>query len=155
MYEIGQIVYALLEDKRVLIPVKIIEEITVKNLESESITYKVLVPNKKNQKVNLDKFDEVFVTTDDATDYLLSKAKSAIDDLMLDAIEMEENAFKVRSYKSPVEQDACNNENSSVNIELDDGTKAKINIDNLKQHTENLNINSEENLEESTSTWRI
>lgn len=152
MYEIGQIVYALISDKKVLLPVKVIEEITIKNLESENTTYKVLLPNKKNQKVNLDKFDNVFITTDDATEFLMSNAKSAIEDLILDTIDVENTAFKSK-VKATVSNETCNNDNNSVKINIGDGISANINIDNLKQYTStNIDENLGGKIEEGTST---
>jgi len=154
MYEIGQIVYALISEKKILLPVKIVEEITIKNLESETTTYKVLLPNKKNQKVNLDKFDNVFASTDEATEFLVLNAKSAIEELVMDTINAENSAFKVKT-KAIVNSETCNNDKSSVKINIGDGIKANINIDNLKQYTSNIDRDIEEEIEESTSTWRI
>ena len=154
MYQIGQIVYALISDKKILLPVKVIEEITIKNLESETTTYKVLLPNKKNQKVNLDKFDNVFTSTDEATEFLVSNAKLAIKELVADTIDVENSAFKT-NIKSNVNIEACNNDNNSVKINIGDGVSANINIDNLKQYTSNIDKDIEEEIEESTSTWRL
>ena len=151
MYQIGQIVYALISDKKILLPVKVIEEITIKNLESETTTYKVLLPNKKSQKVNLDKFDNVFISTDEATEFLVSNAKLAIKELVADTIDVENSAFKT-NIKANVDIEACNNDKNSVKINIGDGVSANINIDNLKQYTSNIDENIEEKIEESTST---
>lgn len=145
MYDVGQVVYALLENKKIIIPIRIIEEITIKNLESEITTYKVLIPNNKKEKVNLDKFDHVFSTVDEASSYMIENAKKAIDDLAFKAVELEEKFFS-----SKEESDACINDINNVKIDLGDGTTANVNINNL----ENLNLqnkNSEKSIEESAS----
>ena len=140
MYDVGQVVYALLENKKIIIPIRIIEEITIKNLESEITTYKVLIPNNKKEKVNLDKFDNVFNTVDEASNYMIENAKKAIDDL-----ELEEKFFSTKE-----KSDTCINDVDNVKIDLGDGTTANVNIKNL----ENLNLQntvSEKSIEESAS----
>ena len=94
MYKVGQIIYSILEDKHVLIPLQIVEEVTTKNLDGETTQYKVLVPNKNKQKLGLDKFDNIFKDLDDASEYLITNAKTAIDDMVLKAIELEDLNFK-------------------------------------------------------------
>lgn len=145
MYDVGQVVYALLENKKIIIPIRIVEEITVKNLESEITTYKVMIPNNKKEKVNLDKFDNVFDTVDQASNYMLENAKKAIDDLAFKAVELEEKFFSTKD-----ESDTCINDIENVKIDLGDGTKANVNMKNL----ENLNLQntvSEKSIEESAS----
>lgn len=145
MYDVGQVVYALLENKKIIIPIRIIEEITIKNLESEITTYKVLIPNNKKEKVNLDKFDNVFNTVDEASNYMIENAKKAIDDLAFKAVELEEKFFSTKE-----KSDTCINDVDNVKIDLGDGTTANVNIKNL----ENLNLQntvSEKSIEESAS----
>ena len=139
MYSVGQVVYALLENKKIIIPIRIVEEITVKNLESEITTYKVLIPNNKKEKVNLDKFDNVFDTVDEASRYMLENAKKAIDDLAFKAIELEEKFFSTKD-----ENDACINDINNVKIDLGDGIIANIDKNNIDQ------ILSQEELQKKT-----
>ena len=149
-YNVGQIIYALLENKKVIIPIKIVEEITVKNLEEEKTTYKAIIPNNKKEKVSLDKFDIVFESIDDTTKYLFENAKNAIDDLALRAIDLEEKFFE----KNIVDDIACKNDNSQIKIDLGDGQKANINIENLKHVNLKEEINGS-NTKENTTAWRI
>lgn len=145
-YSVGQVIYALLENKKVIIPIRIVEEITVKNLEEERTTYKAIIPNNKKEKVSLDKFDIVFESIDDTTSYLFENARNAIDELALKAIDLEEKFF----VKDSVDNIACKNENSQIKIDLGDGQKANINIENLKH----LNLKEEvngSNTKESTT----
>jgi len=142
MYSVGQIVYSLLENKKLIIPIKIVEEITVKNLETEITTYKVLIPNNKKEKVNLDKFDNVFDTIDKASSYMIENAKKAIDDLTFKALELEEKFFSVKD-----ESVTCINDIENDKINLGDGTAADVNINNLNLQ----NTVSEKPIEESAS----
>lgn len=150
MYSVGKIAYAVLENKKVIIPIKIVEEITVKNLESELTTYKVLIPNNKD-KVDLSKFKKVFDSIEEASSYMLENAKNAIDELALKALEFEEKFF---SSNTSVVNETCNNDNNKVKIDLGNGTTANIDVNSL----DNLNLKQEENennLEESVATWRL
>ena len=60
-YKVGQILYTILKDRQIIIPIQVIEQITVKDLESERTNYKVLLPNKKSQKINIEKLENVFL----------------------------------------------------------------------------------------------
>ena len=134
MYEVGQIVYSILEERQILLPLQIIEQVITKNLEGELTQYKVLVPNKNQQKLNLNKFDKVFEDLDDASDYLLKNAKNAIEEMVLKAIELEENSFTKKEITKK-ENSTCKNEPNKVKIELGDGLVANIDASQL----ENIN----------------
>ena len=131
MYEVGQIIYSILEDKQVLIPLQVIEQVTTKNLEGEITQYKVLVPNKNRQKINLDKFNKIFEDLDVASEYLLNNAKSAIDDMVLKALELEDLNFK-KEKQTQVKPVACKNEPEKIKIDLGDGLSANISSENLE-----------------------
>lgn len=135
-YEVGQILYTIIKEKQLIVPVKVIEQIITKNLESEKIEYKVLLPNSKNQKVSLSKFENVFEDIDKVNDYLLDKAKTSIEKMSEDALELELDFFP--SNKSIDKTNECKNEkvdnkiNGHQKITLDDGTVANI-IDNTEK----------------------
>jgi len=137
MYTVGQIIYSILEDKQVLIPLQVVEQVITKNLEGEITQYKVLVPNKNRQKLNLDKFDKIFEDLESASEYLLNNAKSAIDDMVLKAIELEDLNFK-KEDKNKKENLSCKNEPEKIKIDLGDGLSANISPENLEE----LNINN-------------
>ena len=144
MYQVGQVIYSILEDKQVLIPLQVIEQVITKNLEGEITQYKVLVPNRNRQKLNLDKFNKIFEDLDSASEYLLNNAKSAIDDMVLKAIELEDLNFK-KEEKSQVETIACTNESKKVKIDLGEGLIANISPENLEElNIDNLQEESEE-----------
>lgn len=148
-YEVGQILYTIIKEKQLIVPVKVIEQIITKNLESEKIEYKVLLPNSKNQKVSLSKFENVFEDIDKVNDYLLDKAKTSIEKMSEDALELELDFFP--SNKSIDKTNECKNEkvdnkiNGHQKITLNDGTVANI-IDNTEKELIN---------EKDTNTWRI
>ena len=153
MYKVGQILYTLIENKHAIFPVQVIEEVTIKNLESETTTYKVLLPNSKNQKVDLNRFDKVFPEVNSASNYLLENAKKAIDDMLVSSKKLEVKFFDAAVEKENLEEksqvniDACNNENESVKIDLCDRQLAKVNIENNSQY---LDENIQEEIQKKT-----
>ena len=52
MYEVGQVLYVILEKKHAILPVRVTEQIVRRTVEGESISYKVEVPG-KNQIMSL------------------------------------------------------------------------------------------------------
>ena len=151
MYKVGQVIYTIIVDKQIVMPLQIIEEVTIKNLEGEETQYKVLLPNNKKQKVNIEKLSNVFVDLDEASAFLLENAKNAIDEMILKAVDLEEKFFVPKKVTPNVVQER-NEDTNKVTIELGDGQKANINIDNLKQYNlQNPNENEEQIEKESTS----
>ena len=134
MHKVGQILYSIIEDKKIIIPVQVIEEVTVKNLDFEKTSYKVKLPNKKNQKVDLDRFSNVFDELDKATEFMLENAKTAIEKISFEALELEEKYFSEEvKVKINEDLDKCNNEDTKIKIDLGDGTKASINMDEINK----------------------
>lgn len=131
MYSVGQVIYTVLEEKQLVLPVKVIEEVTIKNLEGEKTNYKVLLPNHKNQKISIDKLDKTFNDAQQASDFLIKNAKQAIDEMIFSAMNLEEKFFG--SVKDKEEIDACKKDNNSVKIDLGDGNVANINISELEK----------------------
>lgn len=136
MYQVGQILYTIIEDKKIIVPVRIIEEVTIKNLDYEKTIYKVMLPNKKSQKVELDRFDQVFREIEEASNFLIDNAKKAIEKISYDALELEEKFFRKEDTKEVVPQiddGVCNNDDKKVKIDLGDGTSASINVDQIEK----------------------
>ena len=142
MYDVGQILYTVLTDKQIVVPVKVVEQVIVKTLEGEKVDYKLQLPNKKNQKVSIDKFLNLYEDIISVEEYLTSNAKNAIEKMIKDADTLNRQFF----VKEEV-IDACNNEtnsdiinhdknNNSIKIELENGQKANINLENINSFIE-------------------
>ena len=131
MYSVGQVIYTVLEEKQLVLPVKVIEEVTIKNLEGEKTNYKVLLPNHKNQKISIDKLDKTFDDAQTASDFLIKNARKAIDEMIFSAMSLEEKFFGIAKNKEEI--DACNKDINSVKIDLGDGNVANININELEK----------------------
>ena len=155
-YNVGQILYTIIKDKQIVIPVQVIEQITVKDLESEKTNYKVLLPNKKNQKIDIEKLDNVFLDLDEVSEYILAKTKESVDKMVEDAINLEDTFFVEKPVKKV--DIACINENNDIKINgnnklkinLENGQVANI-IDNTSTLDESLTAKIQEENESSTA----
>ncbi len=136
MYEVGQVLYTIIDDKQVVIPVKIIEQVTVKTLEGEETNYKLLLPNNKMQKVDMAKFKNLYPDVDAIEKSLTEKAKNAITQMLVDAVTLEDRFF-AQNVKKDIKNielsSMCNNENQNVKIDLGDGVVANIDKNNINK----------------------
>ena len=143
MYEVGQTIYTILEDKYKVVPLKISEQIVTKTLEGETISYKAMMPNKKMSKVDLSKLKNIYTDINQVKKYMLDNAESAIDQVLNETSIVESKFFKkslVRKEDIIEELEACNNDKSndiinsndsppnSINIDLGDGKIGKLNV---------------------------
>jgi len=131
MYEVGQILYTVIEEKQIVIPVKVIEQVTIKTLEGEKTNYKLLLPNNKNQKVDSTRFKNLYSDINEVESLLLENAKSAIDKMLMDSITLEEDFFKTNE-----ELQKCKIENSDIKINLGDGTIANLSKESFDKLTD-------------------
>ena len=115
-YSVGQVLYTIIKEKQIVIPVRVVEQIIKKNLDGEETSYKVLLPNKKSQKVSLEKLENVYQDLDDVNRFLLEKSKETIDKMVEDAMTLEIEFFE---EKEKEEIDACINESTNSIIESD------------------------------------
>lgn len=143
MHSVGQILYCILEKKKIIIPVKVVEEITIKKIDFEKTSFKVQLPNSKDETVDLEKFDNFFDDIEEASNYLIDNAKRAIEDISLKALDLEEKFFSIKSKEEElveknIDDLMCNNEDEKIKIDLGDGTKAIISASSI----ESLNLNN-------------
>lgn len=126
-YDVGQVLYTIIKDKQVIIPVRVVEQIVVKDLDGETINYKVLLPNQKNQKVDIEKLENVFLDLDEVSDYILKRTKESVDRMVEDAISLEDTFF-IDDKKNKIDENfKCKNELNSDNIKSD---QIQINLEN-------------------------
>jgi len=143
MHSVGQILYCILEKKKIIIPVRVVEEITIKKIDFEKTSFKVQLPNTKDETVDLEKFDNFFDDIEEASNYLIDNAKRAIEDISLKALDLEEKFFSTKTKEEELVEKSlddleCNNEDEKIKIDLGDGTKATISTSSI----ESLNLNN-------------
>lgn len=138
MYEVGQILYTIIENKQRVYPVKVIEQVVKKTLEGETVEYTVKIPGTKDRNVSLTKFKNVFSNLEDVNDYLTNNAKTAITKMIDSAKELQDSFFETKlnfikeEQEETIVDESCNNENNNVIIDLGNGQKGKISISNLE-----------------------
>lgn len=152
MHNVGDIVYSTIPESGKIVPLKIIEIITVKNLEEEKTEYKVVLPTKTFKKLSLSKFNRVFESIDEIKDYLLGNAKNAIENMVDEALDLEERHFHKlqKEIKNKVDENfECKNEPEYVKIDLGDGQVGKIKPDFIHKEIHDTTT------KESSDSWRI
>lgn len=156
-YSVGQVLYTIIKEKQIVIPVRVVEQIIKKNLDGEETSYKVLLPNKKSQKVNLEKLENVYQDLDDVNKFLLEKSKETIDKMVEDAMTLEIEFFE---EKEKEEIDACINESTNsiiesnqIKVDLGNGQVANlINSSNVLDKEMLDNTDMDKDIDESVTS---
>lgn len=137
MYEVGQIVYTVIENKHKVVPVKIVEQVVTKTLEGEKTQYTIELPNTKKQKLNLAKFDKVFVDIKEVQEHLMNNASLAIKKMIHESTTLQERFFPlITTELEEVLNDSIqqndfiqqNNAEEAIKIDLGNGQVGNIKI---------------------------
>jgi hypothetical protein len=129
MYKVGQVVYVIMEENHSVIPIKVVEEVSIKNLEGETTKYKGLLPNKKNQKISISKLKNVYTSLSEVKKVMIENANKAITSVVKEAEEFE-NVFFPKEEKLE-ENIECNNNSNNIKIDLGNGQVANIDAKSL------------------------
>tara|TARA_R110002051_G_scaffold115028_1_gene188088 strand:+ start:42 stop:476 length:435 start_codon:yes stop_codon:yes gene_type:complete len=143
LYEVGQILYLLINKNKKIAPVQVIEQIVKKSISCEEVSYTVQLPNTEKSKVLLSNIDcEVFTCALSIRSSMLSNATNAIDKLVSDskniAISVFPQSKKANSdYQKKKVEKVINtaieeNVESVVTVDLGNGIKGKIDIASLE-----------------------
>ena len=137
MYNVGQIVYTILEDKFKIIPMKVIEKVVSTNLDGETTNFFAQIPSSKEiRKVNLNKFNHVFSNIEETKKHMIKNATDAIEELAVECKNVEEKYFLVKEKieidvkPDPQQVESLQNKTS---IELENGQKANINLESIEK----------------------
>lgn len=131
-YNIGQVLYVLLNKETKICPVQVVEEITKKTLDGESTTYIVRF-GKKGDAVDLSALDgQVFESIDTLRSTLHERitrtVNAVIDGTLKRAQEWYQHYEPVRASleETPVLHSQFENDLEDAIITLPDGTMAKV-----------------------------
>ena len=137
MYNVGQIVYTILEDKFKIIPMKVIEKVVSTNLDGETTNFFAQIPSSKEiRKVNLNKFDFVFSNIEETKNHMIKNATDAIEELAIECKKVEQKYFVVKEkIEIDVKPDPSQVKKvqNKTSIELDNGQKANINLESIEK----------------------
>lgn len=93
-YEVGQIIYLLVEKSARVFPVQVVEEIVRKSISGEKITYMVKLPNESAELVDLDDLKaQVYISEDLLKQKMISNATSAIAKMVDKAVMIGKEIF--------------------------------------------------------------
>ena len=140
LYEVGQILYLLINKSQKVAPVQVVEQVVRKSVSGEDISYTVQLPNNEKSKVPLSNIDcEIFTSSDTIRRSMISNATSAIDKIVSDSIAISSKVFSVkeRAVKnnnviSLSGSEAIEADESKVTVDLGNGIVGKIDIASLE-----------------------
>ena len=133
MYNVGQVLYVILNQKQKVIPVQVIEQVVRRSLKGEETQYTVNVPSRNGFKAyNLHDLDgEIHETVESAMDELTDKANQSITRIIENAQKIATHSFDTDTDPDvddvlfdPKETDTEN----KVKITLENGTVANVKI---------------------------
>jgi hypothetical protein len=126
MYEVGQIIYSILEDKYKVVPLKVSEQVITKTLDDETISYKVIVPGKSSKKIDLSSVTNVWTNLEDVRLHLSENANSAINRMLSETNKIQ-NKYFVKETSQLL--DACINDPNIDTIITPDPDESIIKVD--------------------------
>ncbi len=138
-FKVGQIAYIVLSQKRLIVPVKIVEQIIKRTEDNEHVDWNIQLPDDDQFILLSELKDNIYSHIDDAHNQLLTQAKKSIDKMINTCLELQEKTWpqpknlpekNLNSYiKNNIQE-----ENNKIKIMLDDGTSANIIVpDSLNQ----------------------
>ncbi len=135
-YDVGQVVYLLSRKDSRIFPAQVVEQVCRKTLDSEEISYVVQLPDKKATRMSLENLSvDVFITLDALQTHLLNEAMNSIKQSTQAAKEVQEKIFGVLKDEGSISLNESKNTEDDENVEVDlgDGRKARINLENIPQ----------------------
>jgi len=152
MYEVGQLIYTIIEDKHKVMPLKISEQVTTKTLEGEKTVYKAILPG-SNKKVILSKLTNVWTDIDSVKNHMLDNASKAIDNMLLETDKIKNKYFLNQELIDACKEDSKKDiidkkvvDDKSIKVDLGNGQFGNLKIDNE-------NLDQKKNEENITSWW--
>jgi len=125
MYNVGQILYSVIETHFKVIPLKVIEKVAIENLDGLTTEFFVQLPDADEfKKVSLKKFKKIFTSLDEVKVDLLDNANKSISNMIAEANELKNKAFNIT--ESHIEE--------KVSIKLD-GFVGKLNLKDFREIT--------------------
>jgi len=140
-YQVGQFLYVTNQKKLSVIPVQIIQEVTIKDMEGEKTEYIVQFPDKNKTTAQLSEIGkETFQSIDAVKSHMIAKATKAISEICDNAISIQNDVF-VKKPTEKKEITTSHNENdvqadknnNIITVDLGNGVKAKMNTSNLEK----------------------
>ncbi len=139
-FRVGQIAYIILSKKKMIIPVKIVEQIIKRTENQEIIDWSLLIPEDDKPFLMSSLDDKVFSTIEDAKNHLIEQAKRSILKMVEVCIGLQNEAWPNTQVNTQVKLLNNNNKINSDNpdltadkikITLSDGTIANVKVPSI------------------------
>jgi len=139
-FRVGQIAYIILSKKKMIIPVKIVEQIIKRTENQEIIDWSLLIPEDDKPFLMSSLDDRVFSTIEDAKNHLIEQAKRSILKMVEVCIGLQNEAWPNTQVNTQVKLLNTNNKINSDNpdltadkikITLSDGTVANVKVPSI------------------------
>ena len=131
-FQVGQVIFIVLKTKQQVLPARIVEEIKKKTLKGEETSYNAEVPIGKHLKTVpiKDLNCEIFCSTKEAKDFLMSNTSDFIDSMMSQAETLAQERFEQPlGFSESVNGHAVIEEpKGEMKVELEDGVIANIKV---------------------------
>ena len=126
-YQVGQVLFAIDNNRFGIIPVQIIEHHVRTSLNGTDNNYFVIVGGTQ-KKIDLSSLaGPIFDTSKDAGDFLMSRASEKIQSLMTQADNIANEQFEKSEEKQDSQPASSKKEtDEAVYVDLPDGTRAKL-----------------------------
>lgn len=151
-YAIGQVVFVLSENAQKIVPVRIVEEITIKKLDGNHTTFKVAVGPKGKEKVveSARLNGELYTTLDEIKEVLKKRLSAFLNQIITDA---EDRTLKWYGQQQNKEISAEPTDDSKIDPEnlldsFDDSNKQKSPLSKKQLTQEELRKELRRNLSE-------
>jgi hypothetical protein len=136
MYEVGQVLYVVLNKKQQVVPVQVVEQVVRRSLEGEQVNYTVTVPNKSGLKdYALSDLDgNVYTSLEDVSETLTSNAKTMIEEMIEKTNKIAAAVFKEddeNEHLTNHDITAAASNNRSVKVELEGGVIANVRLPDI------------------------
>jgi len=134
MYEVGQVLFLIMNKRQQVIPIQINEQVVRRSLDGEETSYSVAVPVPKGTRLfDLQELDgQVYKSIEEARDALHDQAAKAINTLTQKAAAVAEHRFghneKPQLSLDDIPEPSSSGDDASVKITLEDGTIANVHI---------------------------
>jgi len=129
-FKVGQIAYVIIAHKRIIVPVKITEQIVRRTEDEELIDWSILLPDDDQKLLVSELKEEIYSDLDEAKDHLLNQAKRSIEKIVSTCLELQEKTWP-NQKKHQEKINNLNIKNNNINgdkikITLSDGTVANV-----------------------------
>jgi len=135
-YNVGEILWIVSNSPGIVV-VRVIEEITKKTLSGTKTSYIVEVLGKDDSGYDLENIKgKIHRSKDDAVSTMMENTRKAIDSLVAQHVKLIASLWNTGEKIAAPPESARNNTPSADNyevIELENGTKARIKVSNIKE----------------------